>query len=49
MNRVTKSLNNFINEAFGKDGYLDKDHQPTPHKNCHWCPFNKTHLCSATY
>ena len=49
MNRVTKSLNDFINGAFGKDGYLDKDHQPTPHKNCHWCPFNKTHLCSATY
>ena len=49
MNRVTKSLNNFINEAFGQDGYLDKDYQPTPHKNCHWCPFNKTHLCSATY
>ena len=38
MNRLTKSLNDFINGAFGKDGYLDKDHQPTPHKNCHWCP-----------
>jgi len=49
MNRVQKSLNDFINGAFGKDGYLDKDHQPTPHKNCHWCPFNKTHLCSATF
>ena len=49
MNRVTKSLNDFINGAFGQDGYLDKDYQPTPHKNCHWCPFNKTHLCSATF
>ena len=48
MNKVTKSLNTFISEAFSQEGYKEIDHQPTPHKNCNWCPFNKTHLCSAT-
>jgi len=49
MNRVTKSLNEFIEKAFNHEGYKDVDHQPTPHKNCGWCPFHKTHLCSATF
>ena len=49
MNKVTKSLNNFIDKAFNQEGYIEANHQPTPHKNCHWCPFNKTHLCSATF
>ena len=49
MNKVTKSLNEFISSAFNKDGYKDVDHQPTPHNNCGWCPFHKTHLCSATF
>ena len=49
MNRVQKAVNNFINNAFNSDGFKEVDHQPTPHKNCNWCPFYKTHLCSATF
>ena len=49
MNRVQKAVNNFINNAFNSDGFKEVDQQPTPHKNCNWCPFYKTHLCSATF
>jgi len=49
MNRIQNAVNNFINNAFNSDGFKEVDHQPTPHKNCNWCPFYKTHLCSATF
>lgn len=49
LNKVSKSIDTFIEQAFDRNGYKDIEHQPTPHKNCNWCPFNKTHLCSATY
>ena len=49
LNKVSKSIEEFIEQAFDRNGYKDVEHQPTPHKNCNWCPFHKTHLCSATY
>jgi hypothetical protein len=49
LNKVSKSIESFVEQAFDRNGYKDVEHQPTPHKNCNWCPFNKTHLCSATY
>jgi hypothetical protein len=49
LNKATQTLNKFITEAFDKEGYKDVEHQPTPNKNCGWCQFYKTHLCSATY
>ena len=41
--------NKFIEEAFDKTGHKDVEHQPTENDNCKWCPFLKTHLCSATF
>jgi hypothetical protein len=49
LNKVSKSIESFVEQAFDRNGYKNIEHQPTPHKNCNWCPFNKTHLCSATY
>ena len=49
MNKVEKTINKFIEEAFDKTGHKDVDHQPTENDNCKWCPFLKTHLCSATF
>jgi hypothetical protein len=49
LNKVSKSIESFVEQAFDRNGYKNVEHQPTPHKNCNWCPFNKTHLCSATY
>ena len=49
LNKATQTLHKFIQEAFDKDGYREVDHQPTPNNNCSFCPFYKTHLCSATY
>ena len=49
LNKATRALEEFIQRAFDKNGHADVDHQPTPHKNCNWCPFYKTHLCSATF
>jgi hypothetical protein len=49
LNKVSKSIEAFVEQAFDRNGYKNVEHQPTPHKNCNWCPFNKTHLCSATY
>jgi hypothetical protein len=49
LNKVSKSIESFVEQAFDRNGYKDVEHIPTPHKNCNWCPFNKTHLCSATY
>jgi len=49
MNKVEKTINKFIEEAFDKTGHKDTEHQPTKNNNCKWCPFHKTHLCSATF
>lgn len=49
LNKATKSIDKFIEEAFDITGYKKVDHQPTPHSGCKWCPFHKCSLCSATY
>ena len=49
LNEVTKSIDEFIERAFDRNGYKEVDHQPKLNGNCKWCPFYKTHLCSATY
>jgi len=49
LNKVSKSIEAFVEQAFDRNGYKDVEHQPTPHKNCNWCSFHKTHLCSATF
>ena len=49
LNKVTKSIESFIEQAFDRNGYKEVDHQPKLNGNCKWCPFYKTHLCSATY
>jgi hypothetical protein len=49
LNKVSKSIEEFIEQAFDRNGFKEIEHQPTPHKNCNWCSFYKTHLCSATY
>ncbi len=49
LNKVSKSIESFVEQAFDRNGYKNVEHQPTPHKNCNWCPFHKTHLCSATF
>lgn len=46
--RAEDALQTFITEAFTKDGYKEVEHQPRENNNCRWCPFHKTHLCSAT-
>jgi hypothetical protein len=47
--RATEAMNNFIEEAFDENGYKKIEHQPKINDNCKWCPFHKTHFCSATY
>ena len=47
--RVGEALQKFITEAFDSEGFKEVEHQPTENKNCRWCPFYKTHLCSATF
>jgi hypothetical protein len=49
LNKVTKSIESFIERAFDRNGYNEVEHQPKLNGNCKWCPFYKTHLCSATY
>jgi hypothetical protein len=49
LNKVSKSIEAFVEQAFDRNGYKDVEHQPTPNDKCKWCPFHKTHLCSATY
>ena len=49
LNKVTKSIESFIERAFDRNGYKEVEHQPKLNGNCKWCPFYKTHLCSATY
>jgi hypothetical protein len=47
--RVGEALQKFITEAFDSSGYKEVDHQPLENNNCKWCPFYKTHHCSATF
>jgi len=49
LNKATKSIEEFIEQAFDRNGYKQVEHQPKINDNCKWCPFYKTHLCSATY
>ena len=48
LNKVDKELNEFLNSAFTRKGYSEKDHQPKINNYCSYCSFYKTHLCSAT-
>jgi hypothetical protein len=47
--KAVESMNNFIENAFDQQGYKNIEHKLTINDNCKWCPFFKTHLCSATY
>ena len=49
INRATKSLQEFLDNCFTKNGFNEKDMPETPNNNCKWCPYFKTHLCSATF
>lgn len=48
INKASKSLSNFVETCFDKDEFSKVDLQPTINEYCNWCPFHKTHLCSAT-
>ena len=50
LNKATKALNEFIEEAFDKNGYKEKEYEPNPSKwNCTFCPFkDNSELCNAT-
>ena len=49
LNKVSKSIEEFVEQAFDNNGYKNVEHLPTPNDKCKWCPFHKTHLCSATF
>jgi len=49
LNKATKNVEDFITQAFTQDGYAEKEYEPVINDNCKWCPFFKTHLCSATF
>ena len=50
VNRATKMLTEFIDNAFNKQGkYTEKSMPETPNNHCKWCPYHKTSLCSATF
>jgi len=49
LNKVTKSIEEFVEQAFDRNGFKQVEHQPKINDNCKYCPFYKTHLCSATY
>ena len=49
LNKVSKSIEEFIEQAFDWNGFKQVEHQPKLNENCKWCPFYKTHLCSATF
>ena len=47
MNKVTKRLSKFVDEAFTEDGDRRTDMRATPSKKaCRWCEFRKTEHCS---
>jgi hypothetical protein len=49
LNKVSKSIENFVESAFDRNGFKEVEHQPKINDNCKWCSFYKTHLCQATY
>lgn len=49
INRATRSLNEFLDNCFTSEGYNKKDMPALTNNNCKWCPYFKTHLCSATF
>jgi hypothetical protein len=49
INKSRTLLNNFIETAFSKEGFSNTELEPTINKNCIYCPYNKVHLCKATY
>ena len=49
LNKVDKELHEFIEAAFTREGYSSKDHQCKINDYCKYCPYYKTHLCSATF
>jgi hypothetical protein len=49
MKKAEQAMLSFIEEAFDTNGFKQIEHQPKINDNCKWCPFFKTHLCSATY
>jgi CRISPR/Cas system-associated exonuclease Cas4 (RecB family) len=50
VNRANQMLTEFLDNAFNKQGkYSEKEMPATPNNNCKWCPYFKTHLCSATF
>jgi len=47
INKVSRRLDIFLNEAFTEDGEKKDDMLPTPSKKaCRWCEFKKTEYCS---
>ena len=47
MNRVSKGLNTFLNEAFTESGKHKNDMIATPSKkSCRFCEFKNTEYCS---
>ena len=49
VNQATKSLNEFLDNCFTSEGFNEKDMPALTNNNCKWCPYFKTHLCSATF
>ena len=49
INRATKALDEFLDNCFTKEGYSKKEMPEIVNSNCKWCPYFKTHLCSATF
>jgi hypothetical protein len=47
--KAEDALLKFVEEAFDTNGFKEVEHQPKLNDNCKWCPFHKTHLCSATF
>ena len=50
LGKADKALNNFIESAFDKEGYKEKEHTPTPTKfGCTFCNFkDNAELCSVS-
>jgi hypothetical protein len=47
LGKATKALNEFIEEAFDKNGYKEKEYKANSSKwNCSFCPFLNTEHCS---
>lgn len=51
LNKATKTLNNFIEDAFNKNGYKERNYEPNPSKfNCMFCPFSENpELCDKAF